>query len=196
MKLAYATAALVALALTLASCGGDDSSQESTSPAAGSTGQAGQTQTNAQADPGESTSSGKSEKSRNGNGGSSAADAQRAAGSEGGSKGGSSDASKPKQHKKKQANLTPAQELERLPGSERRALEHDLYTQGKDYCAVYGPKQVAQDNKLTATDPAAIAEQFARIREQALPALVLPFQQGCMAGFRKYARNPPKNAGS
>jgi hypothetical protein len=191
MKHASAAAALVALTLALPSCGGEDSKDSSTA-AAGATGQAEQGQSDAQAGAKDSSSGNTAKK--NGSGGSSAADANRAAGENGNkSKSGSSGASKPKKKSSADKNLSPAEQLDRLPADERRALEHDLYMQGKDYCSSFGPERLAEDNHITATDPAAIAEQYAKVREQALPALILPFQQGCLAGFKRYARNPAKD---
>jgi hypothetical protein len=194
MKRAHVAATLVALALVLPSCGGD--SQSSSASRAGSTGQSEQAQTDSQ--PGAkdtSKSHQSSQKSRNGDGGSSAADAERAAAADDRSKNGPSGISKQQQKKKSGADAspTPAQRIEDLSAKERRRLDRDLYKQGKDYCYAFGPKQLAAEYHIAATDPAAIAERFARVRQQALPALILPFKQGCLAGFRKWARNPPES---
>ena len=80
-----------------------------------------------------------------------------------------------------------------LSPSERRALHKDLYQQGQKLCYAYGPKELAKAFNLTGNDPQTIAAQYARIYEAAAPTLILPYQQGCLAGFRKFARNPPKN---
>jgi hypothetical protein len=191
VKRVHLAAIVIPLALVIPSCGGDSKD----SPRAQGTTTAPQSeQAQSDAQPGAQDRSGSrsssSKQSRNGNGGSSAADAERAAKSETASGG----TSGKKQHKKGAGtNASPAEQLEQLSAKERRALDLDLYKQGKDYCYASGPKQVAADNQITVTDPAEIAERYARLREQAVPALILPFQQGCLAGFRRFERNPPKN---
>ena len=88
---------------------------------------------------------------------------------------------------------TPAEGIASLSPSERRALHKDLYQQGQKLCYAYGPKELAKEFSLTGNDPQTIAVQYARVYEAAFPTLILPYQQGCLAGFRKFARNPPKN---
>ena len=134
-----------------------------------------------------------------GDGGSGVADAERAAPSEQAPEQGKAGAPKDspagsgnKQESKRKPK-TPAEGLASLSPSERRALHKDLYQQGQKVCYAYGPKELAKANNLTGNDPQTIAAQYARVYEAAAPALILPYQQGCLAGFRKFARNPPKN---
>ena len=199
MKGTHLVATLVALALALApaSCGGDDG-QEASAPEAG-------TSTAAQADsPSEpSTGSDRSESGdvAKGNGGSGVADAERAAPSERAPEQGNGKAEAPKdspagkrqQQESKPKPKTPAEGVANLSPSERRALHKDLYQQGQKFCYAYGPKELAKSFNLTGNDPQTIAAQYARIYEAAAPTLILPYQQGCLAGFRKFARNPPKS---
>jgi hypothetical protein len=194
VKRSHLAAIVIPLALAMPSCGGDSKDSpraEGTTTAPPS----GQAQSDAQpgaqdrSRPGSSSS----KQSRNGNGGSSAADAERAARSDAKSKTASGGTSQKKQGDRAHANLSPAEQLERLSPKERRDLDLDLYKQGKDYCYAYGPQRLAEDYQIQDTDPAGIAERYARIREKAVPALILPFQQGCLAGFRRFERNPPKN---
>lgn len=192
MKRIHLLAILVTLALAVASCGDDEAKDTST--------QVGGTSTPAQAEqsPGETRQEPSDRAdSKNGDGGSSASDAKRAAGSErtsgskptaAPSKGDATGDSKQKSKKPK----TPEEEIAALSPSERRALHKDLYEQGKSLCYAYGPKELAKSNNLTGSDPETIASQQARIYEAATPTLILPYQQGCLAGFRKFARNPPE----
>jgi hypothetical protein len=190
-----ATLVALALVLALASCGGDDG-QEASAPEAGTSTAA---QADSQSEP--STGSDRSESGdvAKGNGGSSVADAERAAPSERAPEQGKADVPKSspadsgtKQESKRKPR-TPAEGLATLSPSERRALHKDLYQQGRTLCYAYGPKELAKSCNLTGNDPQTIAQQYARIYEAATPALILPYQQGCLAGFRKFARNPPKN---
>jgi hypothetical protein len=190
VKRVHLAAIVIPLALAMPACGGDS---KDSSRAEGTTTSAQSEQAQSDAQPGAQDRSrsqnSSSKRSKNGDGGSSAADAERAAKSDGKPSTGTSGKQKGRAH----SNLSPAEQLERLPAKKRRALDLDLYNQGKDYCYASGPKQVAADNQITLTDPAGIAERYARIREKAVPALILPFQQGCLAGFRRFERNPPKN---
>jgi hypothetical protein len=197
VKGTHLVAALVALALALASCGGDDG-QEASAPEAGTSTAA---QADSQSEP--STGSDRSESGdvAKGNGGSGVADAERATPSErapeeGKGKAGAPNDSPAGSGKKKESERkprTPAEGVASLTPSERRALHKDLYQQGQKLCYAYGPKELAKANNLTGNDPQTIAAQYARQYEAAAPTLILPYQQGCLAGFRKFARNPPKN---
>lgn len=194
MKGTHLVATLVALALALASCGGDDG-QQASAPEAG-------TSTAAQADPpGEpSTGSDRPESGdvAKGSGGSGVADGERAASSERAPEQGKAEAPQDSpagsgdKRESKPKPKTPAEGVANLSPSERRALHKDLYQQGRTLCYAYGPKELAKAFNLTGNDPQTIAVQYARIYEAATPALILPYQQGCLAGFRKFARNPPK----
>jgi hypothetical protein len=191
VKRVHLAAIVIPLALAVPSCGGDDGKADSKSATNASppakTEQPRTKSGSKSADPSSSPSA------KNGDGGSSATDAERAAKSDGTPKRASGGTSGKKQKDRAHANLSPTEQLARLSPKERRDLDLDLYKQGKDYCYASGPKQVAADNQLTVTDPAEIAERYARIREEAVPALILPFQQGCLAGFRRFERNPPKS---
>jgi hypothetical protein len=194
VKRVHLAAIVIPLALAMPSCGGDS---KDSSGADGTTTAAQSEQAQSDAQPGAQDRSpsrnSSSKQSRNGDGGSSAADAERAARSDGKSKTGSRDTSQKKRGDRTHANLSPTEQLARLSPKERRDLDLDLYKQGKDYCYAYGPQQLAAEYQIQDTDPAGIAERYARIREKAVPALILPFQQGCLAGFRRFERNPPKN---
>lgn len=198
MKGTHLVATLVALALALApaSCGGEDS-QEASAPEAG-------TSTAGQTDPPNEPTTG-SDRSESGDvakgsGGSGVADAERAAPSERASEQGNGKAEPPQDSPAGSGNdqepkpkpKTAAEGVANLSPSERRALHKDLYQQGQKLCYAYGPKELAKEFRLTGNDPETIAAQYARIYEAAAPTLILPYQQGCMAGFRKFARNPPK----
>ena len=191
MKGTHLVAALAALALALASCGGDDG-QKSSAPEAGTSTAA---QEDSQSEP--STGSDRSESGdvAKGTGGSGVTDAERApeqgkgkAGAPKDSPAGSGD-----QQESERKPRTPAEGIASLSPSERRALHKDLYQQGQKLCYAYGPKELAKEFRLTGNDPQTIAVQYARVYEAAFPTLILPYQQGCLAGFRKFARNPPKN---
>jgi len=190
VKGTHLVATLVALALALASCGGDDG-QEASAPEAGTS----TAQADSQSEPSTGSDRSKSGDVAKGNGGSSVADAERAAPSERAPEQGKADVPKnsPAGSGTKQKPKTPAEGLATLSPSERRALHKDLYQQGQTLCYAYGPKELAKSFNLTGNDPQTIAQQYARIYEAAVPELILPYQQGCLAGFRKFARNPPKN---
>jgi hypothetical protein len=195
VKGTHLVAALVALALALASCGGDDG-QEASAPEAGTS----TAQADSQSEPSTGSDRSESDDVAKGNGGSSVADAERAAPSERAPEQGKGKAGAPKdspagsgnKQESKRKPKTPAEGLTTLSPSELRALHKDLYQQGVTLCYAYGPKELAKAFNLTGNDPQTIAQQYARMYEAATPALILPFQQGCLAGFRKFARNPPK----
>lgn len=177
----------LALALTLGACGGDDSNSDSaaeSSPAAQSEQPGGQDASGAES-PAEVAG---------GNGGASAADAQRAAGDDQQrtpvpAERDSGKSSKPGTKKPR----TPSEHLAALSPSERRKLERDIYEQGKNACYAQGPKEIAKSYKFASTDLETVARLYARAYEQGIPELALPFQQGCLAGFEKRDRNPPKS---
>jgi len=199
VKVTHLVAALVALALALAlaSCGGEDG-QEASAPEAGTSTAA---QADSQSEPSTGSDRSESDDAAKGNGGSSVADAERAAPSERAPEQDKGKAGAPKDSpagsgnkpESKRKPKTPAEGLATLSPSELRALHKDLYQQGQKFCYAYGPKELAKEFNLTGSDPQTIAQQYARVYEAATPALILPYQQGCLAGFRKFARNPPKN---
>ena len=196
MKHRHLLAILVTLALAIASCGGDEAKDTSTQVTGTSTAEQteqppSETQSDSQ---GETADRGSSRNSKNGDGGSTAADAERAATSE------QTSASKPpatptkgdsgstRKKRKSQKNQTPEERVASLSPSERRKLHKDLYDQGVKLCAAYGPKELAKSFNLTGNDPQTIAQQFARQYEAATPTLILPYQQCCLVGFKKFAR--------
>jgi hypothetical protein len=171
----------------LSACGGDDSKSDSAaepSPAAQSE------------QPGADNSSETESQAggAGGSGGASATDAQSTAGDKRKGKRrpappaepDSGKSSKPAQKKPR----TPSEHLTALSPAERRKLERDLYEQGKNVCYAQGPKEIAKSYKFPSTDPETVARLYARAYEQGIPELALPFQQGCLAGFKRYARNP------
>jgi hypothetical protein len=166
---------------------------EASAPEAG-TGTA--AQADSQSEPSTRSDRTKSDDVAKGNGGSSVADAERAAPEQGKGEAGAPKYAPAGSGDKQESNRkpkTPAEGLASLSPSERRALHKDLYKQGVTFCYAYGPKELAKAFNLTGNDPQTIAAQYARIYEAATPALILPYQQGCLAGFRKFARNPPKD---
>jgi hypothetical protein len=197
LKRTHLAAILASLALVLPACGGGDEKDSSAPAAAGTSPAAEAEQPSESAAPEESNPPADPQ---NGDGGSSAADAQRAAGD--GSKqetaaaprGGSS-GKEPKPAAKRKAR-TPQEQLASLSPAERRKLEHDLYEQGKEFCYAYGPKLLAKEYKFPTTDPETVARLYARLYEAAAPSLALPYQQGCLAGFKRFQRNPPKTPGN
>ena len=197
MKRVHLAAILASLALALPSCGGSDENDNSAPAAAGTSPAAEAEQPNESAAPEEGNPPADP---KNGDGGSSVADAERAA--DDGSKkenaaaapqGGSSDnPSKPAAKKPR----TPEEHVAALSPAERRKLERDLYKQGKELCYAYGPKALAKEYKLPTTDPETVARLYARAYEAAAPSLALPYQQGCLAGFKRFERDPPATPGN
>jgi hypothetical protein len=192
LKRRHLVATLVALALAVASCGGDDARDDPTPAAGTSPAQPSQQpQSEPQAGAQERASS---EKPDNGDGGSSAAEAERAAGPD--------EAAAPRERnsgdrKKKKPRpetpKTPQEQIDSLSASQRRHLHEDLFQQGKTLCYAYGPKELAKAYNMPSTDPATVARKYAEAYEKTTPSLIQPYQQGCLAGFRKFERNPPKN---
>ena len=186
---------LVALAFLAASCGGDDK-QDSAAPAAATSEPSQPDQPAA----GTSEPAGKQEQpssAENGDGGSSASDAERAAGEDS-----AAAAPAPKAKTKRRSKpaarkpgrkLTPQQRIAALSPSERRRLHKDLYNQGKRLCAVYGPEELAKSIDIPSRDPVTVARLYARAYEAATPSLALPYQQGCLVGFKRFARKHSGN---
>jgi hypothetical protein len=194
VKRTHLAVILIPLALALPSCGGDDSKKGSTQ-AAGTSAPAEAESPQSGSQDARSGTPGK-QSAPTGSGGTSSADADRAAkqpdsSKKQGSGSGSPTAPRPNRKQAKKPK-TPQEHLAALSPSERRRLHKDLYEQGKNFCYAYGPEQLAKEYKLTGSGAQTIAQQYARLYEAATPTLILPFQQGCLAGFRKHARNPPK----
>jgi hypothetical protein len=189
VKRIFLPAVLVALAFLVASCGGDDS-KDSAAPAA-ATSEPARTEQPA-TDPGESeTAAERPSGARNGDGGSSASDAERAA--DDGSTAAPAERPAGKEQSqpartKRDRKLTPQERIAALSPAERRKLHKDLYDQGKRICAAYGPEELAKSIDLPSRDPQTVARLYARAYEAATPSLALPYQQGCLVGFKRYAR--------
>ena len=185
---------LVALAFPAASCGGDDK-QDSAAPAA-ATSEPSQSDQPAAGTSEPATEQEQPSSAKNGDGGSSASDAERAAGED------SAAAPAPKAKTKRRSKpaarkpdrkLTPQQRIAALSPSERRRLHKDLYDQGKRLCAVYGPEELAKSIDIPSRDPVTVARLYARAYEAATPSLALPYQQGCLVGFKRFARKHSGN---
>ena len=193
MKRILLPAFLVALAFLAASCGGDDK-QDDPAPAAATSEPAQSEQPAPGADEPEPTEQPSGEK--NGDGGSSASDAERAAGEDSTAAPAEQETSerqsKPAK-RKRDRKLTPQERLAALSPAERRKLDKDLYEQGKRLCATYGPEQLAKSIDLPNRDPETVARLYARAYEAATPALALPYQQGCLVGFKRFARKQSGN---
>ena len=184
LRFLSAAALVVALAIALGSCGGDDGgSSASRSVATGPTGAA-------QPPPSDS-GSGSDSGADNGTGGASAP---------AGDKGNDSQAptSGSKGSGKKQDNggggeqrasqdRTPTS-LEELSPAQRRQLERSLYSQAKKLCSAYTVAQLKESYNIHANEMEDVARRFAELYEQAAPSLVLPYQQGCVAGLRERER--------
>jgi hypothetical protein len=82
----------------------------------------------------------------------------------------------------------PPRSLAELTPSERRKLHKDLYDQNKDLCQAYGPEEMAKSFELPTSDPEKVAKLYAEKYEQAAPSLILPVQQGCLAGLRQWSK--------
>jgi hypothetical protein len=192
VKRTHLAAILVPLALALPSCGGDDSN-ESTAPAADTSPSAAAERPQSNSQQGTGGGAQANESTPSGSGGSTSADAKRAAKQrDSGKKGSGSKApTAPRPNRKPAKPKTPQQHIAALSPSERRKLNEDLYQQGKQACYSFGPKELAKSYNLPSTDPETVARLYARAYEAATPTLVLPYQQGCLAGFRKFARDPP-----
>jgi hypothetical protein len=191
LKRRHLVATLVALALAVASCGGD--AADDSTPAAGTSPPqpAEQPQSDPQAG---AQKRSLSRKPANGNGGSSATEAERAAGKDLAAAPRERDSGdrKPKQARP-ETPKTPQEQIDSLSASQRRHLHEDLFQQGKTLCYAYGPKELAKTYRMPSTDPATVARLYAEAYEKATPSLIQPYQQGCLAGFRKFERSPPKN---
>ncbi len=94
----------------------------------------------------------------------------------------------------RRARRAPRRRSRTSPRREREKLHKDLYTQGKNLCSAYTPAQLAQQYNIQATRAEDVARAYAELYEQGNPSLVLPYQQGCLAGFKKRARKT-RNAG-
>lgn len=192
MKRILLPAFLVALAFAVASCGGDDK-QDRTEPAAATSEPAPAEQP--AADASEPDTAEQESGAKNGDGGSSASEAERAAGEESTATPAQEETTKPPRQaeRKSKRKLTPAQRVAALSPAERRKLHQDLYEQGKRLCASYGPEELAKSINLPNRDPQTVARLYARAYEAATPSLALPYQQGCLVGFRQFARQHSGN---
>jgi hypothetical protein len=191
------TAALLIAAMTLAACGSsnDGDSTEAAGTRGGATGTTGTTGT-----PRGTSGSGAVDRNarsdRNGSpadsGGSSAPTSPAD---------GSGDRDAPSQDKaqtparpgkkSKPKTSDPIEAVENLSGAERKKLHADLYEQGEMLCRAYGPAELAKTFNLPTTDAEQLAKLYAEKYEQATPSLVLPVQQGCLAGFKQWSNDQP-----
>ena len=193
MKRILLPAILVALAFLVASCGGDDKPDDPAPAAA--TSEPAQSERPA-TDAGESNATERPSSQQNGDGGSSASDAERAAREDSAAAPATRETSEPQSQpakRKRDRKLTPQERLAALSPSERRKLDKDLYEQGKRLCAAYGPEQLARSIDLPSRDPQTVARLYARAYEAATPSLALPYQQGCLVGFKRFARKQSGN---
>ena len=193
MKRILLPAILVALAFLVASCGGDDK-QDDGAPAA-ATSEPAQPELPATG-AGEPETAEQPSSAKTGDGGSSASDAKRAAGKDSTAAPAEKQASKPESkpaRRKRDRKLTPQERIAALGPAERRKLHKDLYEQGKRLCAAYGPEQLAQSIDVPSRDPETVARLYARAYEAATPSLALPYQQGCLIGFKRFARRQAGN---
>ena len=197
MKYKTTAAVFVALAIALGSCGGDDEQPSADRPTtAGTTGATGATKPAVKEQPSETGSdttadSGGAKQPKSDGGNASTPSDNSSAGS-GSQDSGQRDTprKKPSSGKKKAAPTT----IEGLSQAQREKLHKDLYEQGKTLCAAYTPAELAQQYNIHATRPEDVAREYAELYEQANPSLVLPYQQGCVAGFKQRAKQQ-RNAG-
>ncbi len=189
MRIKSAAGLLVALALALASCGSDDNEKPSAdrSAATGATGatQAPVTKRPSKAGSDTTADTGGSTQPKSESGKASTPSDDSSAGS------GNQDAAKRDKPRKKPASRkksAPPKTIEDFSPAQRKALHKDLYTQGKNLCGAYTPAQLAEQYNIQATRPADVAREYAELYEQGNPSLVLPYQQGCLAGFEQRAK--------
>jgi hypothetical protein len=78
-----------------------------------------------------------------------------------------------------------------LTPEERKKLHADLYGQGLRVCSIYGPAELARSFNLPATDPEQLARLYAEAYEAQSPSLILPVQQGCLVGLKRYIKRHP-----
>jgi len=183
LKFKSTAALLVALAAALGSCGGDDAKPSASRTAA--TGATGVTQP-ADKEPssraGAGTGGAKQPKSDGGEASTPSDDS-----SKGSATGDSGKREKPRSERTS-AQKGTATTIEGLSPAQREKLHKDLYAQGKNLCSAYTPLQLAQQYNIPATRPADVARAYAELYEQGNPSLVLPYQQGCLAGFKQGAK--------
>lgn len=183
MRFLSAAALVVALAIALGSCGGDDGgSSASRSGATGPTGAA-------QPPPSDS-GSGSDSGADNGTGGASAPAGDKGNDSQAptsGSKGSGKKQDNGGGEQRASQDRTPTS-LEELSPAQRRELERSLYSQAKELCSAYTVAQLKESYNIHANEMEDVARKFAELYEQAAPSLVLPYQQGCLAGLRERER--------
>jgi hypothetical protein len=177
-------AGLIVLGLTLG--GGSDDSNDSGATAAGTTGPvaASTGDSTPGTSSGESSDTAKPRSAARGTGGSgtggSTANADKAAGD---------DTQSPAEEVKKKSSPKrqgPPQDLADLSPAERKKLHADLYKQGLAICGSFGPEELAKGFNFPTNDPAQLARLYAEAYEARSPSLVLPVQQGCLAGLKQW----------
>jgi hypothetical protein len=191
-SIARLAAVFSALSFGVAACGGSDSSKSATptTRASGATGPtAVEPPARQQSRPGADRNAGKKARSKRTGpgqtGGSSAGSAVT------GQSGPAPASGKQGSSPKKAPSKSPRR-LEDLTAAQQRKLQADLYNQGVTLCFSYGPERLAHDYQFPTTDPQEVARRFANLYEKANPTLALPYQQGCLAGFRKRAKAQAK----
>jgi hypothetical protein len=189
LKVKSTAALLVALTAALGSCGGDDAKPSaSRTTATGPTGVTQPADKDASPQTGAGTGGAKPPKSDGGPASKPSENSNSGSGAED-----PAERDKPRKQRTSGKKGT-ATTIEELSPAEREKLHKDLYTQGKNLCSAYTPAQLAQQYNITATRPEDVARKYAELYEQGNPSLVLPYQQGCLAGFKKRARKT-RNAG-
>ena len=177
-------AGLIVLGLTLG--GGGDDSTDSGATAAGTTGPAAATDdATPGASSGESAGAAKTGSAAAGSGGARAG--ERTSSTQSNAAGEQSQSSAGEVKKKPSSTSDgPPESLADLSPGERKKLHADLYKQGLAVCGSFGPEELAKGFNLPTNDPAQLAKLYAEAYEARTPSLVLPVQQGCLAGLKKW----------
>ena len=179
---------LVALALGAASCGGGSDGEKPSANQSATTGPTGVTQAptekrDAKSGSGETADTGGATQPSGDTANESAPSEDKAS-----TDSGTGDPGDKSRKKRSSSRKGTATTIEELSPAERKALHEDLYKQGKNLCSAYKPSELAEQYNIQATTAADVAREYAELYEAGNPSLVLPYQQGCLAGFKQRER--------
>ena len=177
-------AGLIVLGLTLG--GGSDDSNDSGTTAAGTTGPvaAATGDSTPGRSSGESADAAKPGSASRGSGGSGTGGSTPNTGKASG--GDTQSPAAEVKNKSRPKRQGPPQDLADLSPAERKKLHADLYKQGLAICGSFGPEELAKGFNFPTNDPAQLARLYAEAYEARSPSLVLPVQQGCLAGLKRW----------
>jgi hypothetical protein len=69
-----------------------------------------------------------------------------------------------------------------------KRVRRDVYKAGRQTCFIFGIEQIRHEYELVQRSPEDVARYYANLFEKANPELIAPYYQGCLRGLRERAQ--------